>query len=1112
MSRLVSITFLLALLVLVALPARGQIGQANLGGTVRDSSGAVIPNAQVTLKNIGTGEARSVKTGSAGEYVLPNLAPGDYSLTIQARGFKAYVVGSLELHTSQHASVNATLQIGTQTQKVTVASSVPLVTTNSTAVQHLVPPTAVAKLPLNGREFWQLTELTPGTIYIPSNEVTAYTGTEIRADSVDVYVNGQSFQTTGWTLDGALITNMEFGGTLTQPNVDAIQEFNVEAGNMSAAYGTSPSMIVATLKSGTNRFHGTAYDYFRNDAFDARNFFLPDRLALKRNQFGGTLGGPIKRNKVFFFADYQGTRQRAGTPFSSVVPTAAERNGDFSDILPKTITNPLTGQPFPGNIIPPDMLSPQALYLTEQYMPLPNAKVGSTSRFIYGPNEPLENDEGDIKGTALITAKDTLMGRFSVSKNTEHDDLQMPALLGTDLTSQAHDGTAQWTHVFGPRLLNVAQVSYYTSPFLFGTVLQGVNVNEEAGIQGFPVSNMLDGPSMPYVGISGYIAFQGSPFDTRPKSIWERMWQYTDSMRYLAHGHDIEFGMNWLHRLDIFSTGGEALGNWSFSGDYTGNGFADFLLGYPHSGERGPVQTTQGDTGSFPAWFFEDTWRARHDLTLNLGVRFEVNPWMNGVNFTTSAIDLNTGKIIVPSGLQICPSPKCEPETSTLLPLFADRVLYSSEVGLPLSLHPTNHDWAPRVGVAWSPHGSQKTVIRSAYGIYYVYIDTNVYNASFETPPFDAVQQIFNSTPTPTRTFGNYFQGEPVFSPNPNPGQPCSFGLALLTCATPNSESAIVPLSQQYTQEWNLSVQHQLTNRVAMTAAYVGNRTNHLQTKNSPANVPDPGPGSIQARRPLPQWGNISLESWGAKSDYNALQVEVDSRDWHGLTLIGSYAYGKCLSNGSNENSPPAQQLWGAMYAPCPFDTTQATAMSYYYRLPVGQGHRLLGGRQGVLNEALGGWQLGGIVTLRSGMPFSANISNDRANTGAGGQWPNRIGTPLMLGNVGCWFYVASNSTCDKLAPNATSAFVEPAQYTYGNGGPYTLRSDALTGWDFSLLKNFPIRHEKENLEFRWEVFNFLNQPTFSAPSSDINLSSGGIVSKTLNANRIMQFALKFIF
>jgi hypothetical protein len=276
-------------------------------------------------------------------------------------------------------------------------------------------------------------------------------------------------------------------------------------------------------------------------------------------------------------------------------------------------------------------------------------------------------------------------------------------------------------------------------------------------------------------------------------------------------------------------------------------------------------------------------------------------------------------------------------------------------------------------------------------------------------------------------------------------------------------------------------------------------------------NDPNPGPGSIQLRRPLPQWGPISLQEWGGKADYNALQVEADSRDWHGLTLIGSYAYSKCMDDGTNEGGPPAQQLLGQNYAVCDFDQPQTAALSYYYSLPVGRGRRFLSGNSGVVNEVLGGWQVAGIVTLQSGLPFTPTISFDNANTGAGGQRPNLIGTPLVTGNIGCWFYVSANSTCRSLFPNAQSAYAVPAQYTYGNDGRNTLRSDGLAEWDFSLLKNFPIT-ESMHLQFRTEVFNFLNQPTFNAPTSLINIGSGGQVSSTLNSNRIIQFGMKLIF
>ena len=303
-------------------------------------------------------------------------------------------------------------------------------------------------------------------------------------------------------LDGALVTNMELGGTLIQPNVDAIQEFSVKAGNMSAAYGYSPNMVVASLKSGDNGFHGDAFEYLRNDALDAANYFVPTKLSLKQNQFGFTLGGPVVRNRAFFFVDYQGTRLITGTPFNVVVPSAAQRQGDYSSIK-TVIKNPLTGQPYSGNIIPPAQVSSQALFLLK-YMPLPTTTQGTTSRFQYGPSTPLNNDEGDVKIDVNLTKSDIFMARYSINQNSELDPLPFPELGEPSLTSRAQDGTVRWTHVFNSHLLNVAQAAIYRSPFVFGAVLGGTDIDGMAGISGFSNPALVPLQSFPLINIAGY--------------------------------------------------------------------------------------------------------------------------------------------------------------------------------------------------------------------------------------------------------------------------------------------------------------------------------------------------------------------------------------------------------------------------------------------------------------------------------------------------------------------------------------------------------------------------------------------------------------------------------
>ena len=1105
LSRLVRVA--VTTLILSGPSIQAQISQASLQGTVRDPSGASVPSATVLLKEKATGATRSVVTSASGEYTVPDLAPAEYSLTVSVTGFKTVLVESLTLHTGENSTYNASMELGTASQEVTVSSAVALVNTTSAEVSHLVPPSQVAELPLNGRNFWELTQLTPGATFVPRGQTAQYNGSEIRARNVNVTVNGQSYIFTGWSLDGANITNFELGGTLIQPNVDAIQEFSVAAGNMSPEYGHTPNMINASLKSGSNGFHGDAFDYLRNDKVDARNFFLAQPIPLKRNQYGFTFGGPVLRNKIFFFTDLQNTALRQGTSFNDVVPSLAQRGGNFSALLPKTILDPLTRQPFAGNIIPGNRISPQGSYFAS-LLPAANTLQGTTSRAAFSTATPLDGKQGDVRIDANATAKDLLMARYSIADNAEFNPNPFPSLSGTSLHSQAQNTTLRWTRIITPKLLNVAQASYYNSPFLFGPVLAGFDLQSQAGVLGFENPLITPVKSFPSISLSGYQGFQGSPSDQRPKSIIIHTWQYSDGLTYSLRQHEMKFGMEWLHRHDAFIIGQNSVGSFNFVGTYSGDAFADMLLGYPDNVSRSAFQTLQGDYDDFKSWYFNDNYRVKPNLTFNLGLRFEINPFYKGIRDTRSGFDLQSGKVIVPTGVPA----NAQPLTPQLLQLFGDRILTTGALGLPPSVSPATHNFAPRFGFAWSPGSSQKTAVRGGYGIFYTFPDTNLINNTVVTVPFVDNVTVFNDRPpaVPTRTLGDFFQGQPIATANANPGLPCAFGFVAASCDTPTITSSLVHLKQQYTQQWNFTVERQLGSRVSLTVAYVGNKTSHLQ-QGIRENDPPPGPGNIQARRIYPQWGTIGLQEWGGRANYNGLQTEVNVREWNGLTLMGSYVYSRCMDDGTDEAGPVATQLKGTNYAPCDFNQKNTSAISFNYALPFGAGKSFLNSNSRLIRYSVGGWNLAAVTTLKSGLPFTPTISNDVANTGAGGQRPNVVGPTPLVGNVSCWFYVASNPSCKGIDPSGTAGFAPPALYTYGNSGRNILQAQRLIQVDVSLMKDFPIT-ETVRLQFRSEFFNMANHAVFSAPATTINLSSGGLVSSTLNSNRILEFALKLSF
>jgi hypothetical protein len=1087
-----------------------QISTATLEGTVTDPSGGVVAGAKVTVKNLATGLTRTAATGGSGEYTISNLPVAHYAVAIASAGFKTENIADVELQVAQRATVNSTLQVGNVEQQVTVDASSPIIETLQSSVGQVVNPTTVERMPLNGRSFWQLTSLTPGATYTPGGQGTRTGGSSIRSSSVNVTINGTAPNQTGWFLDGAFITEMQTGGTLIQPNIDALQEFKVEGSNMSAEYGHTPNVVNVSLKSGTNGFHGTAFEFLRNSAFDAKNFFYVPPVGstqgiepLRRNQYGFAVGGPVRRNKILFFADFEKTGLLQGIDFNNIVPSLAQRNGNFSQIS-KKLLNPTGGyQPFAGNVIPTTSFSPQALFFLK-YLPVPNTAQGGTNYSALTNNLLQQQMRGDVRIDAQVSSSTQLTGRYSINNNDEDDPNPYLTMGSFPLHSRAQNATISLTHIFSLQVVNEARVSYYRSYFYFGGTLQGTNFNQLAGVQGFDDTTSVY--SFPQIALTGYSTFMGSPSDQRPKQNRIRNLQYADNVSYTVGRHSIKIGAELIHQTAAFINGSNSVGSFNFVGTYTGDAFSDFLLGYPDNVTRDYFKQLNGDYQSFWGFYAQDNFRLTPNFTLDLGVRLDLNGFYNGIRGQKSAFNLVTGKLIVPSSID----PNVQPLTPTLLNLFSDRFSYTKSLGLPNSIQPVQKNWAPRVGFAWTPFGGTKFVIRSGFGIFYAFPDSNTINNTVATVPFIASSTVTNDRPSlaPTRTWANYFLSQPNVTANTS-GAVCSFGYVALSCATPNVDSSDVVFKSQSVSEWNFAVQGQLTNSTSIDVAYVGNKTTHLN-QNLNINDPVPGAGQVQARRPYRQWGPIIYPVFSENANYNALQVKYEARNWHGLNSLVSYAWSKCIDSGSLQGGTTLLLL-NQNRGPCDYDLPQTFAASFDYAVPLGRGKAFLGNTNRFVNGIVGGWEATGIVTVRSGIPFTPIINGDVANTGVVNQRPQVIGNPTYVGQPSCWFYVAANSACTALDPGGVSAFAAPGTFSYGNGGRNILRANGIKQVDFSLLKTIAF-DESRRLQLRAEVFNILNHPTFSAPSNAINNASGGQVSSTLNAARIIQLGAKFTF
>ncbi len=622
MTKLSSCIILLA----AAGVAQAQITSATLVGTVTDQTGASVAGAKVEAKNNATLMSRSGKTDGAGEYVIPDLPAGHYTLSIEASGFKTFLAPNIELLVAQRAMINASMEVGAVQQNVTVDDAAPMIDTASASVGQVVNTEAVEHMPLNGRSFWQLTALTPGATYTPGGQTTHTGGSTIRASVVNVYINGGAQDETGWTLDGAFITEMQSGGTMVQPNIDALQEFKVEGGDMTAEYGHTPNMVNVALKSGSNQFHGSVFEFVRNSAFDAKNFFYVPPVGstlknepLRRNQYGGTLGGPIVKNKTFFFADWERTGLLQGVDFNNIVPNLAQRGGNFSSLLsgskPQAILDPLTYQPFPGNIIPANRISQPATYFLP-YLPTANTIIGSTNYSAETNNLLQHLMRGDVRIDQQISPSTQLMGRYSINNNVENDPNPYPTMGNFSLFSRGQSATISLTHIFSPRWVTDARISFYKSFFEFGAALPGTNFNQAAGVQGFNDTTSIY--SFPEITLTNYSTFNGSPFDQRPKSNRHRNWQYADNFSYSSGRHSIKFGAELMHEDATYVNGSSSVGIFNFVGTYSGNSFGDFLLGYPDSVTRDYFKQLNGYYGNFFSSFVQDSFRATPNLTINM--------------------------------------------------------------------------------------------------------------------------------------------------------------------------------------------------------------------------------------------------------------------------------------------------------------------------------------------------------------------------------------------------------------------------------------------------------------------------------------------------------------
>jgi Carboxypeptidase regulatory-like domain len=1092
----------LALFLAMVIPGFSQVEKGRFVGRIEDQQGAVVPNAHVKATNIGTNINQEAFTNSTGEFVITPVSAGQYRLTVSASGFQTITTSVIEVDVGQIVREDLTLNVGSSTTTVEVTTEAPLINTDSATMGTVVSNQQLTDLPLNGRGFYQLAELTPGAVLLPATGNSQLVRPEIVNGNTISGVHGFA---TSFLLDGVDVTEQHQGGTFMQTSIDALQEFSVQQNAYSAEYNRGGPGFNSTTKSGTNTFHGGLFEFIRNDKLDARNFFSQKRAILKRNQFGGDLGGPLTlphlysgTDRSFFFLDYEAQRLRQGIPFSATVPTPAQRMGDFSASNLNRIYDPTTTTTTGGvttrqqiscngvlNVICPNMISPQALAVLNYYP----TGTASPTNFEAVPTQAYDWDQFVVRLDHQVNSQNRLFFRWAYINERETDPNFAPALKTSSLTSNAQDLALGLITNIGTNKVQEFRIHGLPNHVRLTAFLQGPDFNTANGITGFANLGRPDtGYSFPDFSFSGYNALQGSQFDQRPKSQDRRALEATDNFTILKGRQALKFGVLIRYFQWLGYDSGNYVGSFSFTGVETqnpslsskgGDSFADFLLGYPAAVSRAYPAANFGGQAWYKQFFAQDDIRVNEKLTVNIGLRYEYTPWLHGYLGQLGTFDPTQAKPIIVESHNSQVNTASQPVAPIAMQLFGQYIQTTADAGLPYNVTYTDKtQFGPRVGFSW--RFLPKTVVRGGFGMFYEPEGTSG-RVNHNILPFllgETVNQTANVVPN--RTLANYFLGAVLGSSTSNPSMN----------PTPTH------LQMGENDHWSLAVERQLTNMTLLEVAYVANHALHLQSSDS-YNTPTPAAGALQGRRPHQPWGSMSFQAQDQSANYQSLQAKWQHRMSNGLAMLVSYTWSKFLQS---TQTPQAGGDGAYERTYSPFDVPQNLAISGTYVLPVGRGRRLLSNANGVTNSILGGWQIQTITILHSGTPYTPVVGSDVANTGVGSQRPNlnpSYSNPSFQKTLSKWF--------------DPTRYVAASAYTYGNVKGNVLRTDMRRQYDASIFKNFNMPGESK-LSFRAEAFNISNTTSFNAPGATITSSTCCVVNSTSVPSRDIQFALKYDF
>ena len=1074
----------LLLVFLSALSAQQDMGVVT--GVITDASGLPVPGARVTVINRDTAESRAVETSDTGAYTVGPLRIGRYDISVEKQGFKRTLQQNIELHAQDRARADLKLEVGQIAESISVVAEAPLLQSETSTLAKVVEQREIRALPLNGRNFQQLAWLSAG--------VAPATGSRDRESGFNAH--GQPMTQNTFIIDGIDNNNNVMGMQdrklqVVVPSLDAVAEFKVQTSNFSAEFGrNSGAVMIVSIKSGANQFRGTAYEYIRNDIFDSRDAFnyvdrtgdgKADPAALRQNQFGATFGGPIRRNKTFFFASWEGRRERYQQNDLAIVPTADERNGVFSPSLATIVDPGNNRQPFPNNAVPRNRFDASSAKVLELWPQANFSGSGTRNNFIRNPPWSINRDNIDTRVDHNVTDNDVVFVRVSVSryKNLRDSVFPEPARGGQNNDRAIDNNPARsvafsYSRVLRPNLLNEFRYGFLRQvvdkreltdqPFSELTAKYGLNV---------PSGGRLFG--LPQFTLSGRFGYQGlGEPGSMPNYKIHQVHQYLNNLSWNKGAHNFKFGadLRW-NRSDIFG-GASSHGGFTFDGQFTGISMADFLLGMTSQANLTTQLLGQMRFRNYMFYALDD-WKLTRRLTLNLGLRYEMtSPWWEKHD-NMNRLELAPG----PGFNTITRAGYCGGNWSC-------RALVNTDT----------NNWAPRVGLSYQL--KSRVVLRAGFGIFYggqgsLGADTRGIN-NFPYNRSVTVQSTANRAALQLASgFPAGFLGSPDAPPPNN-----------LNWTTWQEDFPTPQVAQ-----WNLAVQYELRRNLSLTVAYVGSGSSFIQDAYN-RNGSEPGPLATEVqRRLIPQWNSINFRTPYGHATYHGMDVQLEKRYTSGFSWSLAYTWSHSLDNipeqfGSGGGGLQSFRDFRSARGNSNFDQRHRIVNAAIWELPLGRGRPWLN-RGGVLDHLFGGWQISGMIATQTGHYFSVSVPNPRpllGATGLGTWWPDRIVNPVL-----------ANRTADRWFD--TDAFVLPREangtYRFGNAGRGILNGDGLFNLDAGLMKNFTLT-ERFALQFRWETFNVTNTPTLSDPNASLGNPDFGKSRGTVSVPRQMQLALRLSF